>query len=114
MQDKSLFKVSLIISVIGTFLILLISEYSEDKLSNIKDLGKDQLETRVKVEGTVISTRETPGLYILNIRDSTATIPIVIFREEVLNIERGAQIEVTGKLTEYKKELEIIVEEIRV
>ena len=69
MQDKSLFKVSLIISVIGTFLILLISEYSEVKLSNIKDLGKDQLETRVKVEGTVISTRETPGLYIIKIKD---------------------------------------------
>ena len=114
MQDSKLFKTSLIISVIGTFLILLLSEYSEVELTNINDLNKEQLETRVKIKGTVISARETPGLYILSIRDSTATIPIIIFKEEVLNIERGAQIKITGKLTEYKNNFEIVVEEITI
>jgi len=112
MQDSKLFKTSLIISVIGTFLILLLSEYSEVELTDINDLGKKQIETMVKIKGTVISARETPGLYILNIRDSASTIPIIIFKEETLNIERGTQIEITGKLTEYKNELEIIAEEI--
>ena|SRR3989344_794323 len=112
MQDSKLFKTSLIISVIGTFLILLLSEYSEVELTNINDLNKNQLETRVKIKGTVVSARETPGLYILSIRDSASTIPIIVFKEETLNIERGTQIEITGKLTEYKNELEIIAEEI--
>ncbi|MBS3151442.1 OB-fold nucleic acid binding domain-containing protein [Candidatus Woesearchaeota archaeon] len=114
MQDRNLFKISLIMSTIGTFLILLLSEYSEVELTNIGDLNKNQLEMKVKVSGTVISARETPGLYILSIRDSTATIPIVIFKEDPLSIGRNAQIEVTGKLTEYKNELEIIAEIIRI
>jgi RecJ-like exonuclease len=113
MQDKRLFKVSLMVSVIGTFLILLISEYSEVELTEIKNLNKDQLETRVKVQGTVISTKETPGLYILKIKDYSGTIPLIIFKEDPLPIEKNAQIEVTGKLTEYKKEFEIIVEKIK-
>ena len=114
MQDPSLFKVSLIISVIGTFLIMILSEYSEVELTEIKDLGKDQLEARVKVQGTVISTRETPGLYILKIKDLSGTIPLIIFKENPLPIERNAQIEVIGKLTKYKEELEIIVEKIKI
>ncbi len=112
MQDKNLFKFSLIISVIGTFLILLISEYSEVELTEIKNLDKNNLETRVKILGTVISAQETPGLYILKIKDSSGTIPLVIFKEDPINIERGTKIEVTGKLTEYKNELEILVEKI--
>src|SRR3989344_6166793 len=109
MQDQNLFKVSLIIATIGTFIILLLSEYQEIKLTKIQDLNKEQLETKVKVEGTILSIQETPGLYILKIKDTSATIPLVIFKEDPLNLERGLQIEVIGKLTEYKNELEIIV-----
>jgi len=114
MQDQNLFKVSLIIATIGTFIILLLSEYQEIKLTKIQDLNKEQLETKVKVEGTILSIQETPGLYILKIKDTSATIPLVIFKEDPLNLERGLQIEVIGKLTEYKNELEIIVEEIKI
>mgnify|MGYP001576164754 CR=1 FL=1 len=114
MQDPNLFKVSLIISVIGTFLILLISEYSEVELTKIQELNKKQLETRVRVEGTILSVRETPGLYILKIKDSSASIPIIVFKEESLELERNAQIEVIGKLTEYKNEFEIIAEKIKI
>ncbi len=113
MQDPNLFKVSLIIASIGTFLILLLSEYQEIELTKIQDLNKEQLETKVKVSGTILSIRETPGLYILKIRDSSATISLIIFKEDSLDLERGAEIEVTGKLTEYRSELEILVEEIR-
>lgn len=114
MQDPNLFKVSLIIASIGTFLILLLSEYSEVELTNIQDLNKEQLETRVRVEGIILSIRETPGLYLLKIKDSSGTIPLVIFKEDPLMLERGAQIEVIGKLTEYKNEFEIIVERIKI
>ncbi|MBI2508102.1 OB-fold nucleic acid binding domain-containing protein [Candidatus Woesearchaeota archaeon] len=114
MQDKVLFKVSLIISVMGTFLVLLILEYSEVKLTEINSLGKNQLETRVKVQGAIVSIKETPGLYILTIKDTSATIPLVIFKEDTLALEKNTQVEVIGKLTEYKKELEIIVEKIKI
>ncbi len=114
MQDPNLFKISLIISSIGTFLILLLSEYSEVELTKIQDLNKKQLEARVRVEGNILSIRETPGLYILKIKDSSASIQIIIFKEEPLELKRGTTVEVIGKLTEYKNEFEIIAEKIKI
>ncbi|MBI2105562.1 OB-fold nucleic acid binding domain-containing protein [Candidatus Woesearchaeota archaeon] len=100
------------VSILGTFSILLISELSEVELQEIKDLKKDQLETRIKIQGKLLATRETPGLYILTITDNTAVIPVIIFKEDELELEKNKQFIVTGKLTEYKNELEIIAEEI--
>ena len=114
MQDPNLFKISLIISCIGTFIIILLSEYSEVELTKIQDLDKDKLETMVKISGTVVSIRETPGLYILKIKDSSASIPAIVFKEEILELKIGEDIELIGKLTEYKNEFEIIAEKIRI
>lgn len=114
MQTTNLFKISLIISCIGTFLILLLSEYQEIELTKIRDISREQLETRVKVEGVLLSIKETPGLYIMKIRDSSASIPVIIFKEEPLKLKTGDNIELIGKLTEYKNELEIIAEKIKI
>jgi len=112
MLKLTFFRISLIISILGTFSILLISELSKVEPQNIKDLKKDQLETRVNVQGRLLATRETPGLYILTITDNTATIPIIVFKEDELELEKNKQFVVIGKLTEYKNELEIIAERI--
>jgi RecJ-like exonuclease len=107
-----LLKISLTISILGIFALLLISEYSEIPLQNIKDLNKDQLETKVRVQGDLISIKETPGLYLLKLKQSNALIPVVIFKEEILDLKKNSQIEVTGTLTEYNNELEILADTI--
>ncbi len=106
----NLLKLSLTISLIGIFIILSISSFYELPLQKIKDLNENQLETKVKISGTLLSIKETPGLYLLKITDNTATIPIVIFKEETLNLNPGQKLEIQGTLTEYNHELEILAE----
>ena len=111
MQNSILLKISFIVSIIGIFLLLLILEYQEIPFYQIKDITKDQLERSVKIQGTIINIKETPGLYILTLRD-TKSIPVMIFKEEEIAFKRNSKVEIEGKVTEYKSELEIIADKI--
>ncbi|MAG45195.1 MAG: hypothetical protein CMH63_00275 [Nanoarchaeota archaeon] len=108
-----LLKVSLTVSILGIFSLLLISEYSEIPLQNIKDLTIEQLETKVKVSGELISIKETSGLYLLKLKQSNSLIPIVIFKESSLDLKKKSQLEITGTLTEYNNEFEILADTIK-
>ncbi len=112
MKDSTLLKISLIISITGIFLLLFILEFSEVKPFQIKDISKEQLELQVKIQGEIVSIKETPGLYILKVDDLTETLTIIVFKEEPLNIKKGMYVEITGKVQEYKDELEIIADKI--
>ncbi len=112
MEDSTLLKISLIISITGIFTLLFILEFSEVKPFQIKDITKKQLENQIKIQGEITSIKETPGLYILNVNDLTETITVIIFKEDPLNIKKGMYIEVTGEVQEYKDELEIIADKI--
>jgi len=112
MKDETILKISLIISITGIFLLLFILEFSEVKPFQIKDISEEQLELQVKIQGEIISIKETPGLYILKIDDLTETLTVIIFKEEPINIKKGMYVEITGKVQEYKDELEIIADKI--
>ena len=111
MNQTSLIKLSLTISLLGIFSLLTILEYSTIQLYQIKDINKDLLETKVKIQGTITNIKETPGLYILNIKD-TSIITVIIFKEDPINIKKNSKVEIEGKVTEYNKELEIIADKI--
>ena len=111
MENHKLLKISLIISLIGTFSLLLILEYQEIPLYKIEQITKEQLETKVRIQGTILKIKETPGLYILDIRD-TKTITTIAFKEEQINFKRNSFVEIEGKVQEYQNELEIIADKI--
>ena len=50
----------------------------------------------------------------MNIKDSTAEITTIVFKEDKINITRGSLVEVEGKVKEYNEILEINAELIRV
>ena len=112
MKETTLLKLSVIVSIIGIFSLLIIAETTSLEITKISEINKKDLETKVKIQGKILSIRETPGLYILTITDNTATIPIIVFKEDELELEKNKQFVVIGKLTEYKNELEIIAERI--
>ena len=112
MNNRKLFKISFSIALAGTLLLLLILEYQTIPLYNIEDITKDNLETKVKIQGTIILVKETPGLHILNIKDQTSTITTIAFKEKPVEFKRNSLVEVEGKIQEYKTELEIIADKI--
>ena len=113
MKEITILKFSVLISVLGIFSLMIISELSSIELRDISSITKEDLETKVKIQGKLISIQETPGLYILTVTDFTSTIPIIVFKEESLDLRKNSQVEIEGKVAEYEKKLEIIADTIR-
>ena len=111
MQNTKLFKISLAISLLGIFLLLTILEYQTIPLYKIGDINKDLLERSVRIQGSITSIKETQGLYILKVKD-TSTITIIVFKEDPIDLKKNSLLEIEGKVAEYKETLEIIADKI--
>lgn len=114
MQESTLLKVSLIVSLIGIFLILLISEKISLPTSNINLINETHIDKNVKVKGIVESIAETPGLIILTLKDTTGSITVIIFKDEELKLEKNSLIEVEGTVVKYKNKLEINAKKVKI
>ncbi len=79
---------------------------------DIGSLSKDNLDENVRVKGFVSSFTETPGLYIITLKDDTGKIPVVIFKDEELPLHEGLELEIIGNVVEYQDKIEIILKEI--
>ena len=112
MNEKQLLSVSFIFSLIGIFVILLISYVSNAKLYDIADLTKDNLDEIVRIKGNVNYFTETPGLYIINLKDDSGSIAVIVFKEDEIYFQEGMFADVTGSVVEYGDDLEIIAKEI--
>ena len=114
MDDNTLYKICLISALIGIFLILVIANKIEIKGSDIDNISEKNLNEKVKVKGYVTFFKETPGLYIMDIKDNTGNITVLAFKDEKINITKNSIIEVEGSLTKYDNELEINADIIRI
>lgn len=114
MREKDLLKIALVCSLIGILIILFIVYKYEVPNYNIKDIDKSMLNEKVSIKGQINRITETPGLYILNIKDSTGEITVVVFKEEDLDLLENNLVEVEGEIAEYKNEVEIIAKQIKV
>ena len=112
MNEKDLLKVSLIFSLIGILILFFLTYTLKVNLYEINSLSKDNLDDIVRVKGVVESFTETPGLYLVNLKDNTGKITVVVFKDEKLELQEGLEIEVIGQVVEYQNKLEIIAKEI--
>ncbi len=112
MNNRILFKSCLTISLLGILILLIYSENITLEAKNIINITKKDIDKQTRVIGQVTRITDLPGLTILNLKDKTSEIPIVIFKEDKLPIKQKDLLEIEGKITEYKGELEIIADKI--
>ncbi len=115
MNENILLKLSLVFSILGILIILFISETSSIDLIKISEITKENLDEKVRIQGIIKTTADTPELLIINIEDETGTIIIILFKnsEEII-LKENQKVEVVGKVMEYKDQLEISVDQIKV
>lgn len=113
MQEKTLFKLSLICALAGIFIILIINESYSISYSNISKITNSSIGKPVKVQGFITSISNLPGILIMNIQDKTSSIIVIAYKEEEINLEKGNLIEVSGIVREYENKLEIEAKEIK-
>ena len=114
MDEKFLFKISLLCSLLGIFIILLIVERLDVGEFSIDSVNLSLVDKEVKVKGYITSIKETPGLYLLTIKDSSGQITAVIFKDDPIDIKKDQLIEIEGIVVNYNNKPEIQAKRIKV
>ncbi len=108
-----LFKLALIVSFLGVFVLFVISEKIEIPEKSIDEITIDDIEKDVKLRGTVTRADNKEKIIILEVSQPN-TISVVLFKEDNLTIEKGTEIQVIGQVDEFNGQPEIIANEIKI
>jgi len=105
-------KLSLAISLLGIIILLILTNTLEPNLKSIGEITTKDLNKKTKVQGTIINIRsfEESNFQIISIRDSTGKIDITT--NKILELKNNQIIIVTGRVTDYKQDLQIEAEKI--
>lgn len=116
MKEKGLLSISFLISTAGLLIIFAMGQYSAPCTTDIGSLDFDQVGYNVIVKGEVIDRNyHKDGHIFLTVKDNTGSIIVPIFSN--LAVEIGTrlddcrEVEVMGKLEEYRDNLEVIPRE---
>tara|TARA_Y100000310_G_C20449148_1_gene699828 strand:- start:312 stop:665 length:354 start_codon:yes stop_codon:yes gene_type:complete len=109
-KKTSLLKIALVISLIGIFLLLVLSNILEPKLIDLGEINNNLLNKKVKVQGEIFDNRIfSSDFQVISIRDSTGKIDLTL-NQPTDNLK--GNITVIGTVKEYKQYLQIQAEKI--
>lgn len=112
METRNLLKLCLITALVGTFLIVILANNLEPEAKTIDTINEKMFDEWIKVQGNVTQERDTSGLKILTVNDGTASINCIL-RKNVSYSFENQKVEVQGKITDYKGEIEIEISKIK-
>lgn len=112
MEEKTLLRIAIVCTLVGTLLLLLLTDKPTATGYPIKDLNRSIIGSKVKVSGLVEDVNVIKGVMLLEINDETGSIAVAIFNDE--DIYAGNYVEVIGNIKEYKGKLEVEAEEVTV
>lgn len=118
--DDKLLKIALITCLIGIIGLIILTPTIEVKKVEIKDITRAMIDEEVSIDCVVtdIARSSSGSSYFLTINDGTGQIQLVIFESQVAEIQsnnfdiedfKDRKVEVTGKITEYKSDMEMIL-----
>lgn len=103
---NNLTKVSLIVSLLGILVLIILSQQLPIKVYSIDQIDKSLLNKRVAVNASIISVNNYEGFQVILLKDSTGLIKATSFSKKELYKASNNWL-VIGKVTEYKDELQI-------
>ncbi|MFH1065929.1 MAG: OB-fold nucleic acid binding domain-containing protein [Nanoarchaeota archaeon] len=121
MNEKMLFKLALICSLVGLAGVVAASLMIKTDVSSIASLAEMKEGTYVKITGNIINIRQTEKAAFLDVEDETGEITIVAFadntgfiQKEVIPpfLDKGSSVSIEGKTSIYNGMPEILAEKI--
>jgi RecJ-like exonuclease len=109
---------SLVLSVIGIFIIVVLAQVLEPRLIKISDLNKKMLDEYVQVQGQVediqkIKSQDYPNPIILITLKNQSNQITVVWRRDI-TLSQNQILRVTGKVSEYENETQIEASKIKI
>ena len=115
--DDKLLRIALITALIGMVGLIIFTPSIEVKEVEIKDINRGMIDEEVKISCVVtdIAKSSSGSSYFLTVNDGTGQMQVIIFESEVSEIQldiesfKDKKVEITGKITEYNSDLELIL-----
>ncbi len=111
MQEKTLLKISLICTLVGIFVLFVISNNIEIKESIVNDINGINVDERALIKGTVNRVVNNEKFTIIKL-EKKEFIDILLF-ENFLDLKKGDKIEIRGSWSN-DNELTVLGDEIRI
>ena len=112
MKENTLLKIALICALAGLIVLYFISakiEYKEYKPNILnKNIGED-----AKLKGTITKITGSGDVVFIEVVQQNPVTVVLFTKDENLGLKNGDDIEVLGKVQEYKGKNEIIAQKIR-
>ena len=101
------------ISLLGIILLLILSNILEPSLQSINTLEIKDLNKKTKIQGQIINIKNYETFRIITIDDKTKSINVIINKpNKHLNLTKGQNLTIIGKINQYKNTLQIQAERI--
>ena len=110
-MKNNLFKFAFVISLLGIFILIVLSDKIEPELSLIEEINVKNIEEFVKIKGEIRNVKNVGNITLLDIKDETGEIKGIIYENEDIN--ESKKVIITGKVIDFEGQLEIEVREIR-
>ncbi len=118
--DDKLLRIALITSLIGIIGLILFTPSIEVKEVDISDITRSMIDEKVCLDGVItdIAQSSSKTNYFLTLNDGESQITLIIFEKQVAEIQsrnldiedfKNHHVKVTGTVTEYKSNLELIL-----
>ncbi|MDD5177657.1 MAG: OB-fold nucleic acid binding domain-containing protein [Candidatus Nanoarchaeia archaeon] len=95
LDESKIIKLSLVCSILGLFLLLIISESISLRNSDISSINSSKLENKIKVKGVIKRVTNKDTVSIINLEDLTGNITVVAFQPKYKFLKQET-IEVEG------------------
>lgn len=111
MQEKSLVRISLLITVLGLSFLFVYAQTLD--LEPTADLETIPPSEKVAMKGTVKNLKVTDKAVFFELEgEKVVTTDVILFPDQSMYLREGDQVEMTGQVEEYKGEKELIAERI--
>ncbi|MDD5331231.1 MAG: OB-fold nucleic acid binding domain-containing protein [Candidatus Nanoarchaeia archaeon] len=106
MGESKLIKISILCSVIGLLMLLIISETISLKDSDISSIDSSKLENKVKIKGVIKRATNKDTISVLNVEDYTGNITVTAFTPNY-NFTKNEVIEVEGIVKDFQDQVQV-------
>ena len=114
MQDESIFKISIVTTIIGIIAIIILTGYVNPQELTIAQIDQSKIDNQVQIEATInsITTTKT-NTTIMELSDNTGHINLVIFPSTYFKntFSNGNKVQVESRVTQYNGQTELILED---
>lgn len=114
MENNLLIKLCIISAIVGIILLIIVSDKISIQTSTISSIDKSDINSLVKIRGTVKSAINKNTVSFLEIMDKTGKIKVVAFKPTNLTIKKDSMIEIEGKVSFYENNIQLYAETIKI